>query len=59
MGIFHGYDRKGVIMALIEHYLDITVNKVDIAVERGMTKLHNRGLTEKRCLTGGYMVTTR
>ena len=25
----------------------------------GTTKLHNRGLTEKRCLTGGYMVTTR
>ena len=22
----------------------------------GTTKLHNRGLTEKRCLTGGYMV---
>ena len=25
----------------------------------GTTKLHNRGLTEKPCLTGGYMVTAR
>ena len=34
VGDIHGYDRKGVVMALIERYLDITVNKVDIAVER-------------------------